>query len=86
MVERQHLPLYRAFGGSQASAEPAAARQPSILGNIPVLVVDDNATNRRILKEALANWGMLPTLAEGAAPPWCAWNGRKLPVSLSPWS
>jgi len=52
---------------SQASLEPAAARQPSILGNIPVLVVDDNATNRRILKEALTNWGMLPTLAEGGS-------------------
>ena len=30
---------------------------------LPVLVVDDNATNRFLLKEMLANWNMKPTLA-----------------------
>ncbi|HLY59192.1 MAG TPA: PAS domain S-box protein [Terriglobia bacterium] len=36
-----------------------------ILKGIPVLVVDDNATNRRILNDMLIHWQMKPTLAEG---------------------
>ncbi len=34
---------------------------PDQLRNLPVLIVDDNATNRRILEEILNNWKMKPT-------------------------
>ena len=38
--------------------------QISVQG-IRVLIVDDNATNRRILKDMLTNWGMSPTTVSG---------------------
>jgi PAS domain S-box-containing protein len=39
---------------------------PILLENMRVLVVDDNATNRSILKEMLKNWRMRPTVVAGA--------------------
>ena len=41
---------------------------PRSLAGLPALVVDDNATNRRIFEEMLSHWGMRPTLAESGAP------------------
>ncbi|MBC8874934.1 MAG: response regulator [Planctomycetes bacterium] len=37
--------------------------EPAVLDNMPVLVVDDNATNRRILCEILRRWTLQPTTA-----------------------
>jgi signal transduction histidine kinase/CheY-like chemotaxis protein len=37
------------------------------LADIPVLVVDDNAVNRRVLHELLLRWRMLPTAAASGA-------------------
>ena len=37
------------------------------LEGLPVLVADDNATNRKILQELLISWGMVPTLTDSGA-------------------
>ena len=46
-------------------------RSPSLdlesLRNLPVLIVDDNATNRKILHEMLCHWQMAPTSVACAA-------------------
>ena len=48
---------------------PVARRQAaelSELADLPVLIVDDNATNREVLLEILLNWGLRPTaVADG---------------------
>lgn len=37
---------------------------PVSLRNLPVLVVDDNSTNRAVLEQSLISWGMRPSSAE----------------------
>jgi two-component system, sensor histidine kinase and response regulator len=49
------------LNSDERSAEPAVSMSWQ---NLPVLVVDDNETNRRILFEMLQHWGMKPTLAD----------------------
>jgi PAS domain S-box-containing protein len=39
--------------------------EPVSLRGVPILVVDDNATNRRVLDEMLTRWGMRPTTGRG---------------------
>ncbi len=52
------------FGKAKVT-DTNASLEPTQLQNLPVLVVDDNATNRRILQELLTNWHMKPTTVDG---------------------
>ena len=48
------------FGLQPHPPEQVPVRPPASLRNLPVLVVDDNATNRHILEEWLRGWQMEP--------------------------
>ena len=54
----------------EISSQPAPSEsRPMVekidLGSLETLIVDDNATNRRVLCRMVESWGMKPTLAEG---------------------
>jgi two-component system, sensor histidine kinase and response regulator len=54
---------------TQRSSLPVTRHSdPRQLKDLPVLVVDDNAANCRILGEMLAHWGMIPALFHSGAP------------------
>ena len=68
-------------------AAPSCRIDLAALQNLPVLVVDDSPTNRRILEEILRNWNMVPTSVAGgqaalAAIERAKYEGRHFPVIL----
>jgi signal transduction histidine kinase/CheY-like chemotaxis protein len=55
------------FGPGKSTIKKPVQAQLTDLGDLAVLVVDDNTTNRRILEEMLGNWQMKPTAVEGGS-------------------
>jgi signal transduction histidine kinase/CheY-like chemotaxis protein len=53
------------FGLGQQPME--AASEPADLRGLSVLIIDDNATNRRILQDVVASWQMQSAVADGGA-------------------
>ena len=49
------------FGRLEDDSPALGQADPEALRHLPILVVDDNQTNLRILKELLKNWGASPT-------------------------
>jgi PAS domain S-box-containing protein len=64
------------FGLQPHPPETTAASPPDVLRGSPVLIVDDNATNRHILEEWLRAYAMEPTMAgDGATAMAALWQG-----------
>jgi PAS domain S-box-containing protein len=53
------------FGLAENQIPQTAPVELLEVAHLPVLVVDDNATNRRILAEMLSHWHMEPTVVDG---------------------
>jgi PAS domain S-box-containing protein len=73
------------FGRPANPSEPLVTGPLRLLRDLPVLIVDDNATNRRILEDWVRGWQMEPTAAsDGAAAMKALWLGveRGRPYAL----
>jgi len=53
------------FQAQPRPAETAVNEDTVLLHDVRVLIVDDNASNRRILSQMVARWGMKPTNVDG---------------------
>jgi PAS domain S-box-containing protein len=58
-----HFTIHAKQGVAASPLEPFGVAQ---LAGVPVLIVDDNATNRRILEDSTVRWKMIPTVVENA--------------------
>ena len=75
------------FGQGVAEA-PSKTLELSQLAGVPILIVDDNAINRRILADSVAAWKMAATVVDGAAAAFKALeqsksSGSQLPLLLT---
>jgi signal transduction histidine kinase/CheY-like chemotaxis protein len=75
------------FKVGKTPVERDRRRGPEMLVGLPVLVVDDNATNLRVLEEMLANWRMAPQTVDCGSSAiqsmqQAASSGRTFPVIL----
>jgi len=57
---------FTALFGAAGEPTPVTKEDDTQLAGIPVLIVDDNVTNRRILTETMWKWRMRPTAAASA--------------------
>jgi signal transduction histidine kinase/CheY-like chemotaxis protein len=73
---------FTACFGLAGVAEPLDAPEPSIEG-MRVLIVDDNATNRRVLTELLTRWNMKPASLENG---WEALSALHRAAGASPFA
>lgn len=55
------------FGRGQPQSTPGARFPTDLVRNVEVMIVDDNATNRRILEEMVRSWKMKPLMEPSAA-------------------
>lgn len=60
-----HLTL--PFYVSHDTAKPSSLAPPDFLGDMKVLIVDNNAATRHILAQVTMDWGMVPILASNGA-------------------
>lgn len=52
-------------GRVETTSQPEPLDLPELAG-VGVLIVDDNATNRRLLEDSVKHWGMIPTAVDSA--------------------